>query len=60
LRADFGVSNICPSGPRWWAPILTWQGIAPIGWVLVALTLIEEPGLRVPALLYSKRPRDYR
>jgi len=54
------VSNICPSGPRWWAPILTWQGIAPIGWVLVALTLIEEPGLRVPALLYSKRPRDYR
>lgn len=40
-------------GWRWWIPILAWQGIALIGWACVALTSSEEPGLRLPTLLYT-------
>ena len=40
-------------GIRWWAPIFVWQLIALLSWACVALTSSEEPGLRVPTLLYT-------
>jgi hypothetical protein len=40
-------------GRRWWTPIMVWQLAALAGWACVALTSPEEPGLRVPTLLYT-------
>ena len=40
-------------GARWIAPILVWQVAALVAWAGVALSSAEEPGLRVPTLLYT-------
>jgi hypothetical protein len=48
-----GRAERLAGGLRWWMPILAWQAAALVAWAAVALPSSEEPGLRLPTLLYT-------